>query len=350
MPEQFGVAQSAAQYGAEPYRVIVVEDDPDVAMLTKTVLEKRGLCIVLTIADPFLARSAVAEFAPDVIITDIELPGMSGLELIGLVREVRPSIPAIVMTAHASVDYAVTALRKGANEFLTKPVSSSDLIAHVTRLADAARAAAATAPQAQRVLAIGAHPHDVELGVGGILAAHRAAGDSVTILTLSHGDTASGVRDALQESETAAAVIGAQVMVEDTKSAAPGTDTVDAIKKAINEIKPTVVYVHSMNDSDLDHRAVHHAALVTTGAVRTVACYEGSGANVGFKPNRFVSIDGFTDKKLSMLSCFAGHGEKPDYLTADSALANARSWGQFGTGSYCEPLEILRESVEIYRA
>ena len=113
---------------SEPFRVIVIEDDPDVALFSKTVLEKRGLCTVLTIADPRIVGDSVLEFKPDLVVTDIELPGASGLELIGVIRELRPGIPIIVMTAHASVDYAVSALRSQADEFLTKPVTSADLV------------------------------------------------------------------------------------------------------------------------------------------------------------------------------------------------------------------------------
>jgi DNA-binding NtrC family response regulator len=120
---------------SEPFRVIVIEDDPDVALFSKTVLEKRGLCTVMTLADARTVSTAVTEFKPDLVITDIELPGASGLDLIAVIRELRPGLPVIVMTAHASVDYAVSALRSQADEFLTKPVASADLVAHVTRLA-----------------------------------------------------------------------------------------------------------------------------------------------------------------------------------------------------------------------
>ena len=132
---------------SEPFRVIVIEDDPDVALFSKTVLEKRELCVVLTIADPRAVGAAVLDFVPDLVITDIELPGASGLELIGVIRELRPGIPVIVMTAHASLDYAVTALRSQADEFLTKPVTSADLVGHVTRLATKARESAASTPR-----------------------------------------------------------------------------------------------------------------------------------------------------------------------------------------------------------
>src|SRR3954471_8874449 len=152
---------------AESLRVLVVDDDADVALYTRTVLERAGFTL-LAISDPRLARDIVNQFEPDVVVTDIEMPGMTGIELMALLRTDRPELPVIVMTAHVSVDYAVRALRNQADEFLTKPVASAELVSIVTRLAEEGRTKkAANAPQV--VLAIGAHPDDVEIGVGGIL-------------------------------------------------------------------------------------------------------------------------------------------------------------------------------------
>ncbi|HWR86663.1 MAG TPA: response regulator, partial [Rhodoglobus sp.] len=121
-------------------RVLVVEDDPDVALYTKTVLQRDG-AEVLTLPDGREAARAVAEFDPDVLVTDIELPGMSGLDLIAQARDTKSGLAVIVMTAHASVDYAITALRNQADEFLTKPVTAAALTGHVRRLAAQARQA-----------------------------------------------------------------------------------------------------------------------------------------------------------------------------------------------------------------
>ena len=102
---------------SEPFRVVIVEDDPDVALYSKTVLEKRGDCVVITLADARLAASVVADFQPDVLLSDIELPGMSGLDLIQQVREISPGLPVILMTAHASVDYAITEKHPGGTAY-----------------------------------------------------------------------------------------------------------------------------------------------------------------------------------------------------------------------------------------
>jgi len=334
---------------SELFRVVIVEDDPDVALYSKTVLEKRGDCVVITLADPRLAANAVAEFQPDVLLTDIEMPGMSGLDLIAQVRQIKPGLPVIVMTAHASVDYAITALRHDASEFLTKPVSSADLVSHVTRLALAGRQAATVVSEAQSVLAIGAHPDDVEAGVAGILAAHRAAGDTVTILTLSAGMREGGIQNAWNESSQSAQLIGANLLLEDALGGAhpSGLPLVDILRKVISDVDATVVYVHSKNDDNQDHRAVHDATLIAASKVRTVACYQGTSSTPDFRPNRFVSIDGYTDVKLAMLGAFAVGLERPPYLQPDFALATARAWSRYGTGTYNEALEIVRDSGSV---
>ncbi|WP_165069756.1 response regulator [Marisediminicola senii] len=332
---------------SEPYRVVVIEDDVDVAIYTRTVLEKRLGCVVAMVTDPRRVQEAVGILKPDVVITDIEMPGVSGLDLIAGIRELQPDVPVIVMTAHVSVDYAVGALRNHANEFLTKPVSSADLVSHVSRLAEASRQAAANAPERQVVLAIGAHPDDIEVGVGGILAAHRAAGEDVTLLTLSRGMRDGGVRTAWEEGSASAASIGATLILEDTGDQQSTESMIDVVRRVVAEVNPTVVYVHSATDRHLDHRKVHDATIVATGAVRTVACYQGSTATVEFHPNRFVTIDGFTDAKLGMLAHFAANTERPAYLDAGLALATARYWSRFGEGQYCEPLEIVRESGQV---
>jgi LmbE family N-acetylglucosaminyl deacetylase/CheY-like chemotaxis protein len=332
----------------QPYRVIVVEDDVDVAFYTQTVLEKRG-CIVETVTDPLLARALVASFEPDVVITDIEMPGLTGLELIDQIHAERPGTPVVVMTAHVSIDYAVAALRSQADEFLTKPVSSADLISVVRRLADEFRRAQAATPAREVVLAIGAHPDDVEIGVGGLLAAHRAAGDTVTILTLSRGARGGAADDRQHESLAAAEYLGARLFMEDLidTQISNADPTVGIIERVVRETNPTIVYTHSNHDRHQDHRAVHEATLVATRNVRTVACFQSPSSTVDFRPNRFVSIDGFTDAKLALLACFTSQAEIRGYLEPDFVLATARYWSRYGGGTSSEPLEIVRESADV---
>lgn len=333
----------------DAYRVVIVEDDADVAEYTRTVLEKRGECIVRVTGDPFAARALVAEFQPDVVVTDIEMPGMTGLQLMEQIRAEQPDLPIVVMTAHVSVDYAVAALRAQADEFLTKPVGAVELVKVVQRLAADGRASRALAGPREHVLAVGAHPDDVEIGVGGILAAHRAAGDSVTVLTLSRGAKGGEPDHRQHESLASAELLGARLFLEDlvdTEIANTGP-TVALIERVVNEVNPTIVYTHSIHDRHQDHRAVHEATLVATRTVRTVACFQSPSSTVDFRPTRFVSIDGFTDTKLALIECFRSQAEIRGYLDPEFVLATARYWGRYGGGTSVEPLEILRETSDM---
>jgi LmbE family N-acetylglucosaminyl deacetylase/CheY-like chemotaxis protein len=334
---------------AEAYRVVVVEDDGDVALYTKIALEKRGGCVVVTVSDPFLARSVIADFDPDVVVTDIEMPGMTGLELMGQLRADRPDLPIVVMTAHVSVDYAVGALRAQADEFLLKPVSPVDLVATVSRLAASGRASRVAARKPEIVLAVGAHPDDVEIGVGGILSAHRAAGDTVVILTLSRGGKGGEPTDRQHESLASAELLGARLFLEDlvdTEITNTGP-TVQIIERVVREVTPTIVYTHSVHDNHQDHRAVHEATLVASRGVGMVACFQSPSSTVDYRPSRFVSIDGFTDKKLELLACFGSQSGIRSYLDPDFVLASARYWGRYGGGTSVEPLEIMRETAHV---
>lgn len=334
----------------DAHRVLVVDDDPDVAMYTSTVLERRGGCVVLAISDPTKARVAVDDFRPDVVVTDIEMPGMTGLELIAQLRADQPNLPVIVMTAHISVEYAVGALRSQADEFLTKPFASADLIAMVHRLAESGRANREAGRPREYVLAVGAHPDDVEIGVGGILSAHRDAGDTVVILTMSRG-ARGGAPDARQgESMAAAELLGARLFLEDlvdTEMTNTGP-TVQIIERVIQQVKPTIVYTHSAHDRHQDHRAVHEATVVAARGVDTVACYQSPSSTVDFRPSRFVPIDGYTDDKLALLQCFQSQAHIRKYLDTDFVLSTSRYWSRYSSqADHCEPLEIIRDAADL---
>ena len=186
------------------------------------------------------------------------------------------------------------------------------------------------------VLAIGAHPDDVEIGVGGLLAAHRAAGDSVIILTLCRGDRGGDAEHRQHESLAAAELIGARLFLEDLEDTkiSPADPTVSIIERIVDEVGPSVVYTHSQHDRHQDHRAVHHAASVATRRVPTLACFQSPSATVDFHPNRFVPIDGYTDTKLALLAVFCHSVGDPrlsrtELRARDGALlVTVRWWDQ----------------------
>ncbi len=88
-------------------------------------------------ADTALAR--LLESPPDVLVTDIRMPGIDGLDLMSRVREAHPDLPVIVMTAHSDLDSAVASYQGGAFEYLPKPFDVDEALALVRRAVAHAR-------------------------------------------------------------------------------------------------------------------------------------------------------------------------------------------------------------------
>jgi CheY-like chemotaxis protein len=113
-------------------RILLVEDDPEAALFAVTVLAKRGNFEVTHTADPAVALELAAAQCWDLVVTDVEMPGMSGLELLDALRRIAPALPVAVLTAH--VQLSTAALIGRADEFLTKPVRVDQLLATAAAL------------------------------------------------------------------------------------------------------------------------------------------------------------------------------------------------------------------------
>lgn len=139
-----GTAAGAASGAARPRpaatappgartRVLVVEDELDIAELIRHTLERGGEMAVDVAASGEAALQAVAVDTPDVILLDLSLPALGGLDVCRLLRT-RPNtarVPIIMLTARASESDRVTGLDAGADDYVTKPFSPRELAARV---------------------------------------------------------------------------------------------------------------------------------------------------------------------------------------------------------------------------
>jgi DNA-binding response OmpR family regulator len=114
-------------------RVLVVEDEQDIAGLIKHALERKGDIEVDVAGAGDAAVRAVSEVPPDLIVLDLNLPVLSGVEVCRIVRS-RPAtahIPIIMLTARASESDRVAGLELGADDYITKPFALRELVARV---------------------------------------------------------------------------------------------------------------------------------------------------------------------------------------------------------------------------
>jgi LmbE family N-acetylglucosaminyl deacetylase len=332
-------------HGEVAGRILLVEDDPVAGGILTELLAGPGGFDVTQSSDSAQALKQVSSHSWDLVLTDVELPGMSGLELLQELKRLAPDLPVAVITSHVSLENAVQALRDQANEFLEKSAPPDQLLASITALVAKGRAKRLASRQA--VLAIGAHPDDVEIGAAGALLAHRAMGHEVSILTLSRG--ARGGRESTRagESEMAALALGATLYLEDLQDTriGEGNPTIGAISRVVESVRPTVIYTHSLHDVHQDHRNTHSAAMVAAQQVRVIYCFQSPSATVDFRPTRFVTIDDQLERKLLAIQAFASQTQVRAYLEPSLIESTARYWSRFGGGRFAEAFEVVREAA-----
>jgi DNA-binding NtrC family response regulator len=107
-------------------RILIVDDESHGRTALAELLRDEGY-LVDTAGDAFKALPKLQEFEPDLLLTDLRMPGMDGLELMSRARELDSEIVTVVTTAHADVESAVTAMRRGAADYLTKPIHLDEL-------------------------------------------------------------------------------------------------------------------------------------------------------------------------------------------------------------------------------
>lgn len=327
-----------------PVRVLLVEDDDDQANLVMRWLAAADRYQVVRARSGDEGDALLRSGDWDLLVSDIELPGISGLTLIRTCREVLPYTPALLITAHGSLDYAVDAIRGGADDFLVKPLTRAPFIEKVAALAD--KGSAQRRRSRQIVLAVGAHPDDVEIGCGGILLRHRARGDEVSVLTLTGGEHGGKASERVQEARRAAQILGAQLFLASLADAAisEGLETIAIIEGRIRELHPTIIYTHTLQDAHQDHRSVHRATVVASRAVPNFYCYQSPSTSIDFRPTRFLEVGEFMDRKVEAIAAYQSQQVKRPYLRESLLRATAEYWGRFAGYGIVEPLEVIRES------
>ena len=121
------------------FRVLLVEDQPEDAELLQFQLEDAGLAAdFLRVDEEPSLRQALAEFKPDIVLSDLSMPGFSGHDALRVVRERAPGLPFIFVSGTIGEEVAVAALREGANDYILKH-SSARLPAAVDRALREAR-------------------------------------------------------------------------------------------------------------------------------------------------------------------------------------------------------------------
>ncbi len=107
--------------------ILVVDDDPNICAVLQGLLVRKGFSCI-TASDVDQAERIIEKENLASVITDLKMPGRSGMDLIDICRREKPGMPVIMITAHGDVDTAVQAMRAGAYDFITKPLDETELL------------------------------------------------------------------------------------------------------------------------------------------------------------------------------------------------------------------------------
>jgi len=179
-----------------------------------------------------------------------------------------------------------------------------------------------------KVLAIGAHPDDVELGCGATLALCKKKKHEVHILVLTRGEASGDPEVREMECKKSAEILCADRVhfgnMQDTKIT-DGVETIMKIENVIKKVKPDLVFAHSSKDGHQDHRNACFASLSAARDSKKVLLYESPAALRDFCPQVFVDVTSTFEDKLNALRSYGSQSSKV-YFKGDPALhRNARA-------------------------
>ncbi len=319
-----------------PIRVLIVEDAMDQAMLLRAMLTSTELFEVVWAQDGDRALAMFGEGEYDVVLTDLNLPGMDGFDL---TREIKRTskVPVVAITGYTNQSYIESAYRAGADGLINKPFDRDELLTKLRALLPDLHPKAA---EGLKVVAIGALAGDVEAGCGGTLAHFQAAGAEVLIFLVNPGspDEAACSR-ASAESLGARVLAGPDVPREDDASV---SERQLLMERVIREFNPQFAFVPALGDEVPARRETHRLCRVAAEGVPNVMAYMTGTTTLEFRPTVFRRIGPVLTRKLDCIKTFVPLVKQRPDLGSDFVRANAYYWGRFAGFGMAEPFEVLR--------
>ncbi|MBP9088726.1 MAG: PIG-L family deacetylase [Kofleriaceae bacterium] len=333
---------SSTYNSGRKHRILMVEDDPVHSRVVGKWLTAAGYEILAV--DSFAGAIAALKGRWDAVLCDCDLPDGSGLEIARIAKLTYPRLPFILITAGQQAERVVQAVRYGIDDMMLKmaPLRREQLVARLAELIEATTEA--TPEPSETVLAIGAHPDDVEIGCGGALLQHVQNGHRVIILTMSHGAASGDEAVRSQEAHEAAKLLGAELILGNLPHTKldEGGESIRLIQRTVDAYQPNRIYTHSVNDVHQDHRNIARASLSAICAAAQVACYQAPSATVDFRPTMFINIQRQLEQKLELIKAYRSQCQNAAHLAPEQIRANARYWSKYTSSEGAEPFEVIR--------
>ena len=203
------------------------------------------------------------------------------------------------------------------------------------------------------ILAIGAHPDDIEIGCGGTLIRYADMGHNVYLLIMTEGSQGGGSEIRRYEQTAAMDALGAREVFwggyEDTQLLVT-QEMITRIETVIARVSPQIIFCHYPDDTHQDHRHLSQATQSATRNSRNVMFYEGP-TTWGFRPQVFVDISDTLDRKIDALMAHGSQVDKTnieDLSIVEIAKSSATFRGIQGRVKYAEGFSPLRLFINVF--
>jgi len=204
------------------------------------------------------------------------------------------------------------------------------------------------------ILAIGAHPDDIEFGCGGTLIKYVDMGHDIYLLVLTEGEGGGGKNERKREQERAARIMGAKRLFwggyRDTEIEI-NQGLIQEIEDIVKKIKPAFIFIQYFDDTHQDHRHLSNCVITAARYIKNVLFYEGPTTQ-NFNPTVFVDINDALDKKLKALRAHASQVMKTNIeglSIIDIARSSAHFRGIQGRVKNAEGFIPLRLFVDVFK-
>ena len=118
----------------ESMKILVVDDEAPIRDVIRKGLSQMGGYNVEVAQNGLEAIEKIEKDVFDLVLTDLKMPEMNGLELLKTIKGIRPEVMVILMTAYGSIETAVEAMKIGANDYITKPIDLNELLIHISKV------------------------------------------------------------------------------------------------------------------------------------------------------------------------------------------------------------------------
>jgi len=200
-----------------------------------------------------------------------------------------------------------------------------------------------------KVLAVGAHPDDVELGCGATLARHASLGDDITILVMSDGGLGriEGMSRRSEQDESARRLGATLRWAGYEDGAVPtGPTAITTIDEAVAASGADVLYTHAADDTHQDHRATAEASFSAGRRLTTILQYE-TPSTRAFQPTVYVDVAATIEEKVAMLRAHLSQVLRDGPVDLEAIEAQARFRGTQGRVRFAEAFEPVRVAWDL---